>query len=147
MSEENIKDKHEPQQNNCVPRPEYSDNFNNKSFPHVLIKKLKDLGRDFKNETPEERLGALLGFCSCIEIGILEKMWKIFLLLLKTGNDITHIKEKTSYDYDFIQVTMSIFDAIGLVEHGTSVRGCWLSIEKEQAEEFFGVKLDINYID
>lgn len=131
----------------CMDRLLYPTTITDETFPNPIISKLKELGHDFENEPPEQRLGELLGFCSCIDEDILKKMWEIFLLLLTKNNCLRDIKEKTGYDPNFIQVTISVFDAVGLMEHGSGVRCCWLAVPIEDAEAFFGVKLKISYFD
>ncbi len=71
--------------------------------------------------------------CGCYDTGVV-KDWLRVLALLKQPDPkyITDIVKETGLSYNYVRTILHLLDDAGLTEHGTAIRGCWITSEGEK---------------
>lgn len=75
-----------------------------------------------------------LNFCGCISKEIEDDFLNILNLFLENENSIyyTKIAEELNLDKKYIELVLQYLDDKGFLEHGSALRGSWLSEEGKE---------------
>lgn len=88
------------------------------------------------------------GVCGCTDDELQEDILKVIYHLYNNKDEhgnryITDIVESLKMDYNYVLAILTILDASDLIEHGSSIRGSWLTGKGEILSEelvFAGTK-------
>ena len=71
-----------------------------------------------------------LGFCGCYDEEVIDDIINVFKIFYKEGSHYyTDIAEELELPLKYVHLILNILDSKGWLEHGTSVRGSWITKE------------------
>lgn len=81
--------------------------------------------------------GKILGFCGCSNEEIIDDVINVFKCFIRDRKGefnayYTHIAKELNLDLKYVELILYLLDDKGLLEHGTAIRGSWLSDKGEE---------------
>lgn len=105
---------------------EYLRSFGKFEARHVHVQEMH-IGDD-ENDFLTDFAVDVLEFCGCIDGSVILDIWRVFKRFDREVSPyITNLVTELHFSYKYVHLILNVLDEKGLLEHGTAVRGSWLT--------------------